>query len=185
MALTSLLSKLGTSDAIQPRQTLDELIAEFDIARFSRATPKFDPAELDHLNARLLHEMSFAAARPRLETAGINGDEAFWLAVRANLARIGDAGEWWHICRETVSPLVEDAAFAAQAAQLLPPEPWSAETWKSWTMAVQQATGRKGRELFHPLRLALTGRENGPELKTLLPLIGRTRAAARLRGETA
>ncbi|PKU25821.1 glutamate--tRNA ligase [Telmatospirillum siberiense] len=185
MALTSLLAKLGTSDAIQPRQSLDALVAEFDIAKFSRATPKFDPAELDHLNARLLHEMSFADAAPRLKGVGLDGDEAFWMAVRANLTQINDARDWWHICRETVAPVIEDAAFAGQAAGLLPPEPWTADTWKSWTGAVQQATGRKGRELFHPLRLALTGRENGPELKTLLPLIGRTRAAARLCGEAA
>jgi len=84
-----------------------------------------------------------------------------------------------------VAPVVEDAGFLAQAAEVLPPEPWGVETWKAWTSAVQKATGRKGRELFHPLRLALTGRENGPELKTLLPLIGSPRAAARLRGETA
>ena len=80
---------------------------------------------------------------------------------------------------------MRNGAFAAQAADLLPPEPWSVETWKTWTDAVKAATGRKGRDLFHPLRLAFTGRENGPELKTLLPLIGHTRAAARLRGETA
>lgn len=185
MALNSLLARLGTSDAIQPRQSLESLVGEFDLARFSRATPKFDPVELEHLNARLLHEMSFNDAAPRLAAAGIDGDEAFWLAVRANLTRIGDARDWWHICRETVSPVIEDAAFAAQAAGLLPAEPWSAETWKAWTGAVAQATGRKGRELFHPLRLALTGRENGPELKTLLPLIGHDRAAARLRGQAA
>ncbi len=185
MALNSLLAKLGTSDAIQPRQTLDSLIAEFDIGKFSRATPKFDPLELEHLNARLLHEMSFAEARPRLQQAGLDGDEAFWLAVRANLTQMNDAKDWWHICRETVSPVIEDAAFASQAADLLPPEPWTADTWKGWTGAVQQISGRKGRELFHPLRLALTGRENGPELKTLLPLIGRSRAAARLRGDAA
>jgi glutamyl-tRNA synthetase len=185
MALNSLLAKLGTSSAIQPRQSLAELIAEFDIAKFSRATPKFDPLELQHLNARLLHEMSFADAAPRLKQAGLDADEAFWMAVRANLTQINDARDWWHICREEVSPVIEDGAFAGQAAELLPPEPWTAETWKGWAGAVQQATGRKGRELFHPLRLALTGRENGPELKTLLPLIGRTRAAARLRGEAA
>jgi glutamyl-tRNA synthetase len=185
MALNSLLAALGTSNAIQPRQSLAALIAEFDIAKFSRATPKFDPVELEHLNARLLHEMSFADAAPRLKQAGLDGDEPFWLAVRANLTQINDAKDWWHICREEVAPVVEDAGFAGQAADLLPPEPWTAETWKGWTVAVQQATGRKGRELFHPLRLALTGRENGPELKTLLPLIGRTRAAARLRGDAA
>ncbi|MDR3438154.1 glutamate--tRNA ligase [Telmatospirillum sp.] len=185
IALDSLLAKLGTSDAIQPRQSLAVLLDEFDISKFSRATPRFDPQDLEHLNARLLHEMAFADAEPRLKAIGLVCDEAFWHAVRANLKQIADARDWWHICRETVSPVIEDQAFATQAAQLLPPEPWTAETWKDWTRAVQQATERKGRELFHPLRLALTGRENGPELKTLLPLIGRARAAARLCGNAA
>ncbi len=185
MAVNSLLAKLGTSDPIRPRSNLDQLIDEFDIRKFSRATPKFDAAELAHLNARLLHEMPFAEAELRLKQIGLEADEAFWNAVRANLAEISQAREWWHICREPVVPVIEDAAFAGQAAELLPPEPWAADTWKAWTAAVQAASGRKGRDLFHPLRLALTGRENGPELKTLLPLIGRARALARLRGETA
>jgi glutamyl-tRNA synthetase len=179
------LAKLGSSDAIQPRHSLQRLVEEFDITKFSRATPRFDPAELEHLNSRLLHEMPFAEAAPRLEAAGIACDETFWVAVRANLTHIGDAREWWRICRDAVAPVVEDAAFAAAAAALLPPEPWTVETWKDWTKAVQQATGRKGRDLFHPLRLALTGLENGPELKSLLPLIGRQRAEARLRGAAA
>lgn len=185
MALNSLLAKLGTSDAIAPCRSLAELADGFDMGHFSRATPKFDERELEHLNARLLHEMPFAEAAPRLEAAGIPGDEAFWLAVRANLKRFAEARDWWHIVGEPVAPVVEDAAFLAAAADLLPPAPWSEDTWKAWTGTVQQATGRKGKELFHPLRLALTGRENGPELKTLLPLIGPDRAAARLRGHTA
>lgn len=185
MALNSLLAKLGSSDAIAPRQTLAELVAEFDMAHYSRATPKFDDHELEHVNARLLHEMSFEAAAPRLSAAGIPADEAFWLAIRANLKRFADVRDWWHIVGEDVAPVVEDAAFLTQALELLPPAPWSVETWKAWTSAIQQATGKKGKELFHPLRLALTGRENGPELKTLLPLIGPDRAAARLRGMTA
>jgi len=185
MALNSLLAKLGSSDSIHPSADLATLAAEFDLSRFSRATPKFDPQELERVNAHLLHDMPFEQAAPRLASAGLPGDEAFWLAVRANLTWLKDAKDWWHICREPVAPVVEDAAFLTDAAKLLPPEPWSIDTWKAWTSAVTEATGRKGKLLFHPLRLALTGRENGPELKTLLPLIGHDRAAARLRGETA
>ncbi len=185
MALNSLLAKLGSSDAILPRASLDQLAAEFDIAHYGRATAKFDDNELDHLNARLLHDLPFAAAQPRLAAAAIPGDEAFWLAVRANLKRFSDARDWWHIVGEPVAPVVEDGAFLAQALDQLPAAPWSQETWKQWTDAVKTATGRKGKDLFHPLRLALTGRENGPELKALLPLIGPDRARARLRGETA
>jgi glutamyl-tRNA synthetase len=185
MALNSLLAKLGSSDAISAAPDLDELVKAFDIRHFSRATPKFDPLELNHLNAKLLHELSFAAARPRLETLGIAADEAFWLAVRGNLALLSDADLWWKICRAEVEPVIEDAGFAAQAADMLPAEPWSIDTWRLWTQAVQAASQRKGRELFHPLRLALTGRGDGPELKTLLPLIGRHRALARLEGKRA
>jgi glutamyl-tRNA synthetase len=185
MAINSLLARLGTADAVHPFASLDALAADFDIARFARGTPKFDPAEIDHVNARLLHDMPFAVARPRLAALGVDADQTFWLAVRANLTRLSDATTWWQICRQALSPVIEDAAFANQAAGLLPDEPWNEDTWKSWTQAVAAATGRKGRELFHPLRLALTGRENGPELKTLLPLIGRSRAAERLSGRTA
>jgi glutamyl-tRNA synthetase len=186
MAVNSLLAKLGTSDSIEERETLDQLVAEFSITHFSRSTAKFDPVELAHLNTRLLHSMSFEQARPRLIDLGLEqADAAFWAAVRGNLATLAEAGQWWGIVAGPQAPVVEDAAFLAAAAAALPPEPWDATTWGAWTGVVKTATGRKGRELFHPLRLALTGRENGPELKNLLPLIGRDKALKRLAGETA
>lgn len=186
LALESLLAKLGTSDPVRPHWSLDELVDNFDIGKISRATPKFSAVELNHLNARLLHEMPFDNAVSHLSSLGLTeADEAFWLGIRANLTHMAEASEWWHICREVVEPVVEEAAFVHQAADLLPAEPWTEETWASWTAAVKAASGRKGKELFHPLRLALTGRENGPELKILLPLIGRSRAQARLSGNAA
>jgi glutamyl-tRNA synthetase len=185
MAVNSLLARLGSSDSISPVADLSELVNSFDIDHFGRATPKFDPAELDRLNAKLLHDLPFSAVESRLNLVTPGADEAFWLAVRSNLARIGDAADWWKICREPVAPVIEDGEFAQQAALLLPPEPWTSDTWKGWTQSVQQESGRKGRELYHPLRLALTGRGDGPELKTLLPLIGRARAEARLLGQAA
>ncbi|AWK87378.1 glutamate--tRNA ligase [Azospirillum thermophilum] len=186
MALNSLLAKLGTSDPIEARLTLDELAADFDLAKVSRATPKFDPEELMRLNARLLHLMPFESVRGRLESLGLAGaDAAFWEAVRPNLARLADAADWWAVTHAPVTPVVEDAAFLEQAAALLPGEPWDAGTWGAWANAVKGATGRKGKELFLPLRRALTGRDHGPELKNLLPLIGRPRALRRLAGETA
>lgn len=178
MALNSLLAKLGTSDAVRPYATLAELAAEFDWAKMSRATPKFDTAELGHLNARMLHEMSYEQARRRLD--GL--DERLWLAVRGNLTHLAEAAEWQAVCTQPLAPVIEDAEFLNQAADLLPAEPWDETTWAAWTSKVKEATGRKGKALFHPLRLALTGRENGPELKLLLPLIGRDRARARLNG---
>ena len=185
MALNSLLARLGSSEPVAAIPDLATLDASFDITHYSRATPKFDPSDLAFLNAKLLHEMPFEKAAPRLRALGIEADDSFWLAVRGNLALLSDAADWWTICRAQVAPVIEDRDFAAQAAALLPAEPWTAETWKSWTQSVQASSGRKGRELFHPLRLALTGRGDGPELKTLLPLIGRERALARLAGQAA
>lgn len=186
MALASLLAKLGTSDAIEARASLDELVAEFDMAKIARGTPKFDPEELKRLNARLLHQTPFERVRDRLDSLGLSGaDAAFWEAVRPNLERLSDVADWWSVTHAPVAPVIADPAFAARAAALLPPEPWDTATWSAWTSAVKQATGRKGKELFLPLRQALTGRDHGPELKNLLPLIGRARAERRLAGHTA
>ncbi len=185
MALASLLARLGTSDCVEIRNSLGELAAEFDLAHFSRATPRFDPHELDLLNARLLHAMTWDQAAPRLAALGLEAAGAeFWAAVKGNLARMADAVPWWAVVAGPCAPVIEDADFTATAAALLPPEPWDLATWGAWCDAVKTATGRKGKALFHPLRLALTGREHGPELKTLLPLVGRARAVRRLRGET-
>jgi glutamyl-tRNA synthetase len=110
---------------------------------------------------------------------------AFWEAVRPNLARLADAADWWAVCRAPLAPVVDEPDFAAAAARLLPAEPWDQETWKGWTQAVAAATGRKGKALFQPLRRALTARDHGPEMRNLLPLLGRERALRRLAGETA
>ncbi len=185
LALAALLARLGTSDSIEPVESLEPLIDSFDFAKVARAAPRFSPDELMALNARTLHHMSFEAVAERLKTIAPGAGEAFWLAVRSNLATLADAGDWWAVVSGPVAPVIEDAAFSTQAAAALPAEPWSAATWKSWTNAVAAATGRKGKALFHPLRLALTARERGPEMQNLLPLIGRARAEQRLRGQMA
>ena len=128
--------------------------------------------------------MPYEAVLERLRARGIDGGEAFWLAVRANLEVFADVDQWWTVVQGPVTPAIEDAAFLDQALAHLPPEPWSSGTWRNWTEAVKQATGAKGRALYHPLRLALTGLERGPELKDLLPIIGHEKAAARLSGKT-
>jgi glutamyl-tRNA synthetase len=107
------------------------------------------------------------------------------MAVRANLTRVAQAGPWWGVVQGPVTPVIADAAFAARAAALLPPEPWDASTWKAWSEAVKAETGLKGKALFLPLRLALTGLDHGPDLAGLLPLIGRARSLRRLAGESA
>ncbi|MDE2183845.1 MAG: glutamate--tRNA ligase [Alphaproteobacteria bacterium] len=184
MAAVSYLAKTGTSDATAPQPSLDALAEEFALEKIGRAPAHFDPAELSNLNAKLLHGLPYEAVTARLAALGITG-AGFWDAVKPNLARFADVRELWLLVVGPVTPVIEDAGFAATAAAHLPPEPWDDATWGGFTKAVAGATGRKGRELYHPLRLALTGREHGPELKKLLPLIGRTRALARLKGESA
>lgn len=186
LTVAAYLARLGTAKPVAPFAAMADLVADFDIASFGRSTPRFDPAELAHLNARILHGLPFAAVQARLAELGLEAvDAAFWEAVRPNLERLDQVAEWWAICRGEVEPPAmdaDDAAFLESARGLLPPEPWDPETWKQWTDAVKQATGRKGKGLFLPLRRALTGRDHGPELAVLLPLIGRERAEGRLAG---
>jgi glutamyl-tRNA synthetase len=185
LALASYLAKTGTSDPVELKPSLDVLAQEFSFEKIGRAPAQFDPAELSNLNAKLLHGLPYAAVEGRLNEMGVGGGAPFWDAVKANLTRLPDAADLWTLIAGPVSPLIEDSSLAEKAAELLPEEPWSETTWSSWTSAVSAATGAKGRALFHPLRLALTGREHGPELKKLLPIIGRAKALARLNGEAA
>ena len=182
MAVNSLLARLGTAHAVEPHLTLDELAAGFDLADFGRAPAHFDPDELKALNAKLLHHMPFESVAGRLPDGA---SEAFWLAVRGNIASVAEAAGWWRVVQGPVQPVIEDAELTAAAAERLPAGAFDPETWGAWTRAIAAATGRKGRALFHPLRLALTGREHGPEMRNLLPLIGPDRARARLLGKTA
>jgi glutamyl-tRNA synthetase len=186
MALNSYLAKLGTSDPIEERQSLNALIDAFDLSRMARGAPRYDGDELMRLNARLLHTTDYATVRTRLAALGLDdADRDFWETVRPNLTRLSDAKQWYQVCRGTVEPIVEEPDYLATAAELLPPEPWGETTWQQWTGALKQRTGRKGKALFRPLRLALTGMEKGPELAHFLPLIGREKALKRLNGETA
>jgi glutamyl-tRNA synthetase len=182
MAIASHAALVGTSEAIEAHHDLDELAARLDLAKISRAPARFDLAELHALNARLLQALPYEAVADRLAKAGIGGRAAFWEAVRGNLTTLADAAAWWEVVAGRVTPVIEDAGYCIRAAELLPPGPWDQATWGAWTRAITAATGARGRALYHPLRLALTGREQGPELNALLPLIGPEKAAARLRG---
>jgi glutamyl-tRNA synthetase len=177
----------GSSVALHPVGSLDELAAALDLGELSRTVARFDPAELVALSARTLHGLSFEAVRERLEALDIAGYKAkpFWLATRGNLSTFLDVAGWWRVVEGEIAPVVEDAEFLAAAGANLPGEPWDENVWTKWTGTLKNITGRKGRALFHPLRLALTGRENGPELAALLPLIGKAKVAARLSGRAA
>jgi glutamyl-tRNA synthetase len=185
MALNSLLAKIGTSDPVEPRRTLDELAAEFSFSKISHAPARLDPEDIRRLSIKLLHLKSFDEVSVRLGEIGVGGGAAFWMAVRDNLEKIEDALDWWAIVNGPLDPSGADVQVTAAAVAAMPEGPLSDDAWAPWTKAIGHASGRKGRDLFTPLRLALTGRDHGPELKKLLPLIGRDRALARLRGERA
>ncbi|GAB4133815.1 MAG: glutamate--tRNA ligase [Rhodothalassiaceae bacterium] len=184
MALASFLARLGTSDPIEVFADYAPLIESFDFAKFSRAGALFDLAELARLNQKLLHMLTFEAVKDREALAG--EDETFWLAVRGNIARIADCAVWRDILRRPLAPVIadEDREFLKLSAKIFP-EHIDNNTWTDWTRKLKQQGGRSGRALYLPLRLALTGRADGPNMGALLPLMPRARIIGRLKGETA
>ena len=186
MSLNSLIARLGTADPVVPVQDIATLIEGFDMGRLGRAPARFDPEDVARLNARILHDMDFAAAAPRLAAFGAPEDAGFWEAVRGNLEKFSDIGEIAQLIDGPVTPQIaeEDADYVALALDLLPDDPLTPESWGQWTSVLKEQTGRKGRALFMPLRLALTGQAHGPEMQHMLALIGHARASARLAGQT-
>ncbi|MBX9816307.1 MAG: glutamate--tRNA ligase [Proteobacteria bacterium SG_bin5] len=179
-AVRALLARLGTSDPVEPFVDMAPLIESFDFARFGRAPARFDEAELAQLNARIIHQLPFAAVAARLPEG--MGEEA-WDAIRPNLSRIDEAADWWAVVQGPIAaaPAAEDAEFLARAAELAQGLDWAGDPWHALTGALKAETGRKGKALFLPLRRALTGRDHGPDMAALLPLIGRARTIDRLR----
>ncbi|MFZ9396472.1 MAG: glutamate--tRNA ligase [Erythrobacter sp.] len=176
-ALVALLARLGTSLPVEPIADRSALLESFDLGTFGRAPARFDDAELERLNTAIIHQMEFDAVKHRLP-AGM--DEAGWHAVRPNLATVHEAGEWWRLVTGPIDQLEfpdEDRAFLAEAARRLT---WGDDPWHALTNALKEATGRKGKSLFLPLRQALTGMDHGPDMAELLPLIGEAEARARL-----
>ena len=173
------LAALGTGEP-PVAGSVDSLAAGFDLSRYGSSAARFDPAQLLALNRRHLHGLDFAAVRGRLPPGAT---EAFWNAVRGNLDLLGEARGWWDVVAGTiVPPVIEgEGGFLRAALDALPAGPWDGGVWDAWIDAVKAATGRKGKALFLPLRLALTGEEHGPELREILPLIGPDRARMRLR----
>lgn len=185
MAVACLAVLIGTSENVVAVPKMPDLAALFEPTATSKSASKFDPADLVVLNRSLLHDMPFAEAQDRLSALGISGERAepFWLAVRGNIEKLPEAANWWRIVtqgpQESIDLPEKDREFVGEAFDLLPPEPWDGTSWKTWTNTVKEATGRKGKALFMPLRLALTGLASGPELADLLPLLGREGTLAR------
>lgn len=184
IAITSHLGKIGTSDNLEIAASMEALGAGFAFSKMGRAPARYDTADLDRLNAQAVHGIDYAEARPRLEALGADLGEGFWTVVRGNLNRFGDVSDMARIVSGPVTPVIEDPAFAAVALELLP-ETIDGEAWSAWTAAVKDRTGARGKGLFMPLRLILTGQAHGPDMGALIPLIGRERLARRLKGEAA
>jgi glutamyl-tRNA synthetase len=175
MALLSLLARLGSSDPVELRHSVDELAEGFELSHFGAAPTRFDPDDLVPLTARLLQSLPFEEVAKDIRAIGVPDELArqFWDTVRGNIETRADMARWWKLFSEGAEPLIaeEDREFVEQALALLPPHPYGPETWGEWTAAVKQATGRKGKALFMPLRKAVTGRERGPEMADVMPLL--------------
>ena len=182
-ALLAYLARLGTSEDPHPL-SFAELAESYDVRRVSKSAARFDMRQLLALNRRTMHLMPFAQVRDRLPEGAT---EPFWNAVRGNVDMLSELRHWWEVVNGSIVPPVQEAesGYLLQAIAALPPElpdrPWDDGTWSGWTTALRESSGRRGRDLFHPLRLALTGEDEGPELRELLPLMGHERVAGRLR----
>ncbi|MDF1773064.1 MAG: glutamate--tRNA ligase [Pseudophaeobacter sp. bin_em_oilr2.035] len=180
MALLSLMARLGSSDPVELRSKMDELIEGFDINRFGAAPTKFDVEDLFPLTGRYLQSLPLEAVQEQVEALGVPAEKqaAFWDMAKENITTLKDLEGWWTLCRDGAEPLIadEDKDFIAEAMALLPDGPYDSTTWGSWTAAVKEATGRKGKSLFMPLRHAVTGMERGPDMSALLALMEKVRA---------
>ncbi len=182
-AITSLLARLGTSDPVEPKVNISMLIEGFSFDRMGRAPARFDMAELESLNAKILNDMPWQRVAERVEAMG--GNEALWLAVHGNINKLGDIADWVAVVSGEIEPVIENEAVTKAAAEALPQGDIKPEDWGAIVEKVKAATGAKGKNLFMPLRLALTGKAHGPEMGALLALIGREKAKARFLGQKA
>ncbi|WP_149588652.1 glutamate--tRNA ligase [Tabrizicola flagellatus] len=175
MALLSLMARLGSSKPVELASSMEELIAGFDVGSFGTAPTKFDAEDLFPLTRHHVQSLPFAAVKDRIAALGVPEAEAeaFWAVAKGNITVLADLGDWWTLFRDGAEPVVDEADrdFVRQALAMLPPKPWTQGTWGEWTAAVKEATGRKGKDLFRPLRRALTGRDAGPEMAEVMPLL--------------
>lgn len=182
MAVCSVLAKLGTSSAIHPCKTLDELASEFSLNSFSRSSPKFSMQELETVNEKLVHQFDFKDIKDRLSNYPL-ATEAFWNFARENMKKFTDIEDWYQICFGNIEPLIlsEDQEFIRTAAEILNSLEWSENTWDHLIEALKTKTDRKGKDLFMPLRRALSRHDHGPVLKDLFNQIGREKILERIK----
>ena len=179
-ALLSLMARLGSSQPVELRLSLDEIAEGFELSQFGAAPTKFDAEDLWPLTRERNQRLPFAAVKDRIAALGVPDGmaERFWAVASKNITTLDDLGPWWALCRDGAEPLIaeEDRAFVAEAMAMLSTPPYSDTTWADWTAQVKEATGRKGKALFMPLRHALTGQSSGPEMAELMPLLQKVRA---------
>ncbi|WP_218460525.1 glutamate--tRNA ligase [Rickettsia sp. TH2014] len=183
MAIASFFSLLGSSAQILPYKSMEKLANQFEVSSFSKSPTIYQPEDLERLNHKLLISLDFDEVKDRLKEIDAEYiDKNFWLSVRPNLQKLRDVKDWWEICHKTpnVKILNLDKEYLKQAAELLPQGEIIKDSWSIWTKEITNITGKKGKELFLPLRLALTGRESGPEIAGVLPLIDREEIIKRL-----
>jgi len=181
MSINSLLAKLGTSSPITPHISLDGVLNEFDIQTFGRSTPKLDPEDLWQMNVKILQLLPFDQVKNRLDKMEMReATPAFWALFQKNILKFTDLKEWWTVCYGHKAFAEENKSLLEAAEHLLPPVPWDESTFQTWIHAVREETGLKGKDLFMPIRRALTGQEHGPELKDLILLMGRPKVLSRL-----
>ena len=175
MALLSLMARLGSSKPVELIGSVEELIADFEVGSFGAPPTKFDAEDLFPLTRAHVQSLPLPAVADRIASLGVPDDQAapFWAVAKGNITVLADLEGWWTLFRDGAEPLVDEADrdFVTQAMGLLPPKPWTTATWGEWTGTVKAATGRKGKDLFRPLRRALTGLDAGPEMAEVMPLL--------------
>lgn len=185
ISLLSYMAKLGSNKSIEIKRNMNELIKEFDIRGFSKSAAIYDPLELERLNHKFLTNAKFKDLGDLKERIGVDVDEDFWLSVRANINKIVDLIDWWRICKEEITPAIldEDREYLKLILTLLPEGELDNSSWDIWTNKIKNSTDKKGKELYMPIRKALTGKESGPEMRLILPLIPYEKVIARLKGQ--
>ena len=180
MAISSLLSKVGTSDPVEIKKEIETIILYFDINKFGKSKSKFDKNELSILNSKIYQLIDFEEINEDLNKMNISITKEFWNLIRGNIALLKNVKDWWDICFGTIDTIIENQDFLDLALEVLPIDQFNETTWSTWTKKISQETGKKGKELYMPLRLCLTGQNKGPEMADLILMMGRDKVIKRL-----
>ena len=179
ISILSLLSTIGTSKSIELKDSIQQIIDEFRLDTISTSPGRIETDVLKALNKKQVQKFEYDEVKTRLDKIDTNIDQKFWNTIKGNLDTVEDVAAWTDVVFKNNSFETEDKDYINLALELMPDEPWDDQTWTVWTNDIKERTGRKGRELFLPLRLAFTGLTHGPEMKLLIQLIGRNKILER------